>query len=398
MGKLQEFYIVFDHPYAVYQAGEVLRGNVIVDLAEPMRMTNIRLWFFGRSKVHWSKKSHSSHRKQLTHYHGEEIYFDQSQLLFGRADGSEVLHPEGVHSYPFTLPLAESLPSSFEGKYGYVRYLCKATIEKPWKFDHDTKTAFTVLSQLDLNYEPSELRTPMQGEGSTELSCCCCVTGNVSATFRINKRGFVPGERIIVSAHVHNGSNTTVSQTKVALKQYVEFSGSVENHAGSSPQKLKCESEFVTSLERGQIAAGVTEIWDDVSLEVPAIPPSRLVGCDIINISYVVKFYVYVSYGEDLKLTCDVIIGTVPLNDVTSPSTSPCHVVISEQPAARRPTTIAVQNTLPPSYEEYIGGRVHIAEDYDTEYTRGQMQWAPSYPMFRRHASMEALVDTCPPV
>ena len=40
MGKLQEFYIVFDHPYAVYQAGEVLRGNVIVDLAEPMRMTS----------------------------------------------------------------------------------------------------------------------------------------------------------------------------------------------------------------------------------------------------------------------------------------------------------------------------------------------------------------------
>ena len=40
MGKLQEFYIVFDHPYAVYHAGEVLRGNVIVDLAEPMRMTS----------------------------------------------------------------------------------------------------------------------------------------------------------------------------------------------------------------------------------------------------------------------------------------------------------------------------------------------------------------------
>ena len=63
-----------------------------------------------------------------------------------------------MHSYPFSLPVSESLPSSFEGKHGYVRYLCKATIEKPWKFDHDTKTAFTVLSRLDLNYEPAELR------------------------------------------------------------------------------------------------------------------------------------------------------------------------------------------------------------------------------------------------
>ena len=64
------------------------------------------------------------------------------------------------------------------------------------------------------------LQTPMRGEGTTDLSCCCCcITGNVRAIFRINKRGFVPGENILVFAQVHNESNTTVSQTKVALKQ-----------------------------------------------------------------------------------------------------------------------------------------------------------------------------------
>ena len=38
MGKLQEFEILFDHPQAVYKAGEVVQGRVIVQLAEPMRM------------------------------------------------------------------------------------------------------------------------------------------------------------------------------------------------------------------------------------------------------------------------------------------------------------------------------------------------------------------------
>ena len=54
------------------------------------------------------------------------------------------------------------------------------------------------------------------------------------------------------------------------------------------------------------------------------------------------QFYVYVSYGEDVKLVCDVIVGTVPLNDISP--TSPSQVVITKQPTAKRPTTIAVPN------------------------------------------------------
>ena len=39
-----------------------------------------------------------------------------------------------------------------------VRYMCRATIDKPWKFDHETKAAFTVISHLDLNDEPTQLK------------------------------------------------------------------------------------------------------------------------------------------------------------------------------------------------------------------------------------------------
>ena len=38
MGKLQKFEIEFDHPQAVYRAGELLRGKVVVNLKEPMKM------------------------------------------------------------------------------------------------------------------------------------------------------------------------------------------------------------------------------------------------------------------------------------------------------------------------------------------------------------------------
>lgn len=68
--------------------------------------------------------------------------------------GTEFDLPIGEHFYPFNCALPPTLPSSFEHDYGYVRYTVKATIDRPWKFDHEVKTAFTVVSNFDLNKEP----------------------------------------------------------------------------------------------------------------------------------------------------------------------------------------------------------------------------------------------------
>lgn len=68
--------------------------------------------------------------------------------------GKKFVLPAGKYSYPFRFQLPPSLPSSYEGEYGYVRYYIKAAIIKPWRMDHVTKTAFTVSSVLDLNSLP----------------------------------------------------------------------------------------------------------------------------------------------------------------------------------------------------------------------------------------------------
>ena len=63
--------------------------------------------------------------------------------------------PQGRHTFPFSFMLPPNLPSSFEGGVGHVRYDVKATIDKPWKFDHTTKRPFTVVCILDLNADPN---------------------------------------------------------------------------------------------------------------------------------------------------------------------------------------------------------------------------------------------------
>lgn len=69
-------------------------------------------------------------------------------------DASKITLLRGTYCYPFQFQLPENIPSSFEGEYGHVRYTVKATIEKPKRFTHVTKTAFSVIGSLDLNTIP----------------------------------------------------------------------------------------------------------------------------------------------------------------------------------------------------------------------------------------------------
>jgi len=64
----------------------------------------------------------------------------------------------GTHRYPFTFSLPPTVPSSFEGFSGSVRYTAEATMERPGKFDRNTRSAFTVISGVDLNLEPQEFK------------------------------------------------------------------------------------------------------------------------------------------------------------------------------------------------------------------------------------------------
>ena len=67
------------------------------------------------------------------------------------------IHPAGNYTFPFQFQLPPTLPTSFEGAWGNVRFFAQCTIDRPWKFDHKTKRPFTVTSHLDLNTLPDSL-------------------------------------------------------------------------------------------------------------------------------------------------------------------------------------------------------------------------------------------------
>jgi len=70
-----------------------------------------------------------------------------------------------------------------------------------------------LIGLLDLLQEPATITN------SAVVQCCCWTSGEVSATVRMNKRCFVPGETIFICAEIVNRSQTDISRTKAQLKQ-----------------------------------------------------------------------------------------------------------------------------------------------------------------------------------
>lgn len=59
--------------------------------------------------------------------------------------------PAGFHKYPFNFSLPYNIPCSLEHLNGHIRYTTKAIIDRPWRFNHECKIAFTVVASYDLN-------------------------------------------------------------------------------------------------------------------------------------------------------------------------------------------------------------------------------------------------------
>lgn len=386
MVKLQKFAVEFESPYGVCNAGQSVVGAVCIQLSDSTNVTGVRLKLLGRAKVHWSVKRGKNSR---THYRAEELYINEHVYVFGASGGESARLEAGTHRYPFMFMLPPTVPSSFEGEVGYVRYTAEATMERPWKFNHVSRSAFTVISLVDLNMEPPEFKVPCQTSNDAVVECCCWTSGTVTATLKLSKRCYVPGETIYINAEIVNNSQTDINRTRASLKQYVEFLGKSDNFFSSGDMHSRWVSHYVASSEGpGVIAAGTTGTWNNVPMLIPATAPSRLAGCGIINANYVLKLYIDAQY-TDLKMPVDILIGTVPLREsFRNPPAPQLQSVITSQPPSAPPIyqpDADIFDIPPPSYEECTTtGRVDIREEDDNEHLRGELSWCPRYPMYRQ--------------
>ncbi|ETN69258.1 arrestin domain protein [Necator americanus] len=207
-------YITYSNPQAVYQPGTNVTGVANLDLKEPIKARSLKIIVDGRAYTHWRVTRSRSVRTTRTEnytvpYSATVIYATGETIAWEAARGSkEVLQP-GFYQFPFTFLLPSNCAPSFEGAYGYIRYMVKIELDRPWRFNKTDKKPFTVIPVFDLNTVP-QAAIPLKDVKVKNLGVVLFRHGKVTVECELPKTGFVPGEMVVINARIINDSSKSI--------------------------------------------------------------------------------------------------------------------------------------------------------------------------------------------
>ncbi|XP_005101122.1 arrestin domain-containing protein 3 [Aplysia californica] len=390
--KLNVFQIVLTNSDAVYFSGQVLQGHVILELTKNTKVSDIRMSFRGKAFVHWTEQAMrgpgESRYKEIRHHSATEEYIDVSKHLLSRGSTSSSTNNEsrileaGQYTYPFQFHIPPTSPSSFEGQYGFVRYWVKVAIERPWKEDVSVKKLFSVVCPVDLNREPSADQ-PTHNEKEKKMCCLCCISGPISASLRLNKKGYVPGETVFIQGDVNNLSSRKIGSTSVELLMTTTF---------HTPIKSRTVTHQVAKLHHGSIPSGGSDAWEGDRLVLPPLPPSYMIGCNVMDVRYTLELRAYpVGPAFVLTVPVEILIGTVPLNSTLERYLS-AHQMTPPTPrqhgSKRGGASALAENQnrppqyIPPTFSPSPMCHFHLHDDEDDQRTSMEGSYAPAYITF----------------
>lgn len=107
--------------------GCTVKGNCILNVNKPIKVRRFLIWIEGRCKVTLKGGGYSVSNTEGTE---SRTIYTKDQHFLGMDGMTHVLTP-GQYVYPFKFDLPPSLPASFRGKRGYVRYRLQAAIYRP---------------------------------------------------------------------------------------------------------------------------------------------------------------------------------------------------------------------------------------------------------------------------
>ncbi|KAM8705839.1 hypothetical protein ACLKA7_010177 [Drosophila subpalustris] len=393
--------VVLDNPWNTYYAGQTVNGQVKITFDSPKKVRGIIIRFLGEANTTWTEErnvtaSEGKTENQITHFKGHEEYFKIQFYLLGGKNSSETELPPGTHTYPFTCALPATLPSSFEGEFGHVRYTIKVTLDRPWKFDQDMKMAFTVIAPVDLNLNP-RVKEPFKLELEKSFCCFCCRSGPLAIITRIPQTGYVSGQMLPITCEVDNTSNVNLTAVKFELRKLVTFRVN-EPHSDKRESKV-----IIAQLSVGPVNAGESRTFTE-QMEIPALPPTNLINCGIIALDYNLHVECDVS-GPHRNLTgkVPITLGTIPLSGgmrlvSDDPSMAPTQPVSPVSPPGDSALGGALgwnvadsaggslyPNIPPPQFVETQYRAPTITDRDDSEHTQviGDGAFAPRYPTFQ---------------
>lgn len=287
----------------VYYSGETVSGTVEIEFQKVKKVRGISFQIIGFARTHWDG---SSFLTQYT-YIGKENYLTSRKYLIGSdLDSARDIEP-GIYSYNFSCTLPKQLPSSFEGKFGCIRYIAKVTLERPWKFDQTYTVGFTVLRPVDLNLESPLIRVPSEVEVFHQFWCSPCLSKPIHIKGKLPQTGYVPGQTISLLAEVNNASNVDAKEVNIRFQCVISYQA-------DSP-RLKCRQDILdlACIKCDPIPKKSSGCFVE-KIVIPPVPSSSNSNYSkMIQLSYCVRIEAVTShFHNNAYVLCPITIGTVP--------------------------------------------------------------------------------------
>ncbi|KAJ8379704.1 hypothetical protein SKAU_G00004820 [Synaphobranchus kaupii] len=307
MGKLLEFVITLTNNKVVYNPGESISGNVKIKVANPLQYKAIKVNCHGSCGV--------TNKVNDEIWAEEEQYFNSTLSLADKGTLSA-----GDHSFPFQFLISDTVPTSFEGLYGKIMYIMKASIDTPrFSKDYKIQRSFHLLRPLNLNEVP-EIEKPNSTTTTKDFTYLLVKTGTLTLKAKTDQRGYIPGQVIELTTEIKNDSTKRTGRILASLRQKVTY----------RTKRVVCSCRTIAEVEGAGVKGGKRAEWKE-QIIVPQLPQSGLDGCSLISMDY----FLQVSLkSPEVFVILPIHIGNVAF-DATLPQTPSRHPRPS--PAPRPP-------------------------------------------------------------
>uniref|UniRef100_A0A915CXT5 Arrestin C-terminal-like domain-containing protein n=1 Tax=Ditylenchus dipsaci TaxID=166011 RepID=A0A915CXT5_9BILA len=224
---VESFEIELTSSTGVFFPGQLVEGHVYCVTRERMKARAIVVCIIGRGKVQWIERAknqpvrhhgHSASSYAGSRFYSNEIVYINSEITVWSPKEEQDHHlSAGNHKFHFDFTLPDDCAPSFEGELGYIRYLARAKIDRPWSLNYAARTVFTVMPHFDLRNSSSE--------------------GRVVVEASLSKCGVVPGETITMMLKIENGAPRTVIRVETSFVQSSHNTGIMRDSGGKEVKR-----------------------------------------------------------------------------------------------------------------------------------------------------------------
>ncbi|KAM3611740.1 uncharacterized protein V6R79_023377 [Siganus canaliculatus] len=303
----------------IFSNGDIVKGKVTLEVRKSCRIKSLSITFKAESKVEWSGASGDFGFVSI----GKETYFkmehffiggknlegDDSKTLLTHQSGetySSVVAP-GCHVYPFKVQIPfRDLPASYHSTVGQIQYKLEAKLSRSMKMDKKHETEITFVPRQDLTNNLVVMK-PLRMTVDQKMNLFN--SGKISMDVKLEKSGFVQGEKLKLVAHIVNNSSCAIKPKYRLIRKQTYI----------AKYREKVEKENVIKEVGEPILRSASQNVTKV-ITIPRDADISILNCPNIRVEYKLRVYLDVKFAADLEIMFPVIIlPTPPVPAVASP-------------------------------------------------------------------------------